>query len=91
MSVVWVELIIYLCGITLKQNKMKDLITEEMEIVYSNDEQLSYELYGDDYIELYVDDFYLGLCEVWLDAEMDYRQYIILNYTIVHLDTIKLI
>lgn len=71
---------------------LHDLITEETEVFYTNDEQLSYEFYSSDYdyIELYIDDFYIGVCEVWLDAEMDYRQYIILNYTIVYLDTITL-
>lgn len=69
---------------------MYDLINEFDEVEYTNDEQLSYQLYGDDYIELYVDDFYIGICEIWLDAEMDYRQYIILNYTIVYLDSITL-
>ena len=69
---------------------MKDLITEEMEIVYVNDEQLSYEPYVDGYVELYVDDFYLGICEIWYDSEMDKRSYILLNYTIIYLDTIML-
>ncbi len=69
---------------------MYDLINEFDEVEYTNDEQLSYQLYGDDYIELYVDDFYIGICEIWLDAEMDYREYIILNYTIVYLDSITL-
>ena len=50
---------------------MYDLINEFDEVEYTNDEQLSYQLYKDDYVELYVDDFYIGLCEVWLDAEMD--------------------
>ena len=36
---------------------MKDLITEEMEIVYVNDEQLSYEPYVDGYVELYYNIF----------------------------------
>lgn len=70
---------------------LHDLITEETEVFYTNDEQLSYQLYGDDYVELYIDDFYIGLCEIWLDAEMDYSQYIVLNYTIVYLDRIRLI
>ena len=73
---------------------MYDLITEETEVFYTSDEQLSYEqiIENDecDYVELYIDDFYIGVCEVWLDAEMDYRQYIILNYNIVYLDSIKL-
>ena len=43
-----------------------------------------------DYIELYVDDFYVGKCEIWYDAEMDYRHYIILNYIIIYLDSINL-
>lgn len=69
---------------------MYDLINEFDEVEFTNYEQLSYELYGDDYIELYVDDFYIGICEIWLDAEMDYRQYIILNYEIIYLDSITL-
>jgi hypothetical protein len=69
---------------------MYDLINEFDEVEYTNDEQLSYQLYEDDYIELYVDDFYIGVCEVWLDAEMNYRKYIILNYTILYLDVINL-
>lgn len=73
---------------------MRNLITEEDEVIYTNENQLSYEqiIINDecDFIELYVDDFYIGDCEVWLDAEMDSREYIILNYTIVYLDTINL-
>ncbi len=73
---------------------MRNLITEEDEVYYTNDNQLSYEqiIENDecDYVELYVDDFYIGDCEVWLDAEMDSREYIILNYIIVYLDTINL-
>jgi hypothetical protein len=71
-----------------------ELISEETEVFYSNDEQLSYEqiIINDecDYVNLYVDDFYIGYCEIWLDSEMDFREYIILNYTIVYLDTIKM-
>jgi hypothetical protein len=66
------------------------IITEETEVFFTNDEQLSYQNYNADYIELYIDDFYIGLCEVWFDSEMDDREYITLNYTIVYLDTIKL-
>ena len=73
---------------------MRNLITEEFEVDYTNDNQLSYEqiIINDecDYVELYVDDFYIGDCEVWLDSEMDSREYIVLNYTIVYLDTITL-
>ena len=73
---------------------MRNLITEEDEVIYTNENQLSYEqiIINDecDFVELYVDDFYIGDCEVWLDAEMDSREYIILNYSIVYLDTINL-
>ena len=69
---------------------MNNLITEVDEVDYTNDEQLSYEPMLEGFVELYVDDFYIGDCEVWLDAEMDSRQYITLNYTIVYLDTITL-
>ncbi len=73
---------------------MRNLITEEDEVCYTNDNQLSYEqiIENDecDYVELYIDDCYIGDCEVWLDGEMDSREYIILNYSIVYLDTIIL-
>jgi hypothetical protein len=69
---------------------MYDLITEEDEVVYNSEQDLSYQLYEEDYIELYVDDFYVGKCEIWYDAEMDYRHYIILNYIIIYLDSINL-
>ena len=69
---------------------MYDLITEEDEVVYNSEQDLSYQLYEEDYIELYVDDFYVGKCEIWYDAGMDYRHYIILNYIIIYLDSINL-
>jgi hypothetical protein len=68
-----------------------DLITEEDEVDYTNDEQLTYSLFDADHIELYVDDFYIGKCQIWNDNEMDNRNYITLNYNIIYLDTIKLI
>ena len=76
-----------------EHNFSMDLITEETEVFYTSDEQLSFEqiIENDecDYVELYIDDFYIGVCEVWLDAEMDSREYIILNYSIVYLDSIS--
>ena len=38
--------------------------------------------------ELFVDDFYVGDMKVWCDSEMDGREYVCINYTIVYLDTL---
>lgn len=68
---------------------IKDLINEEWEVEYQTENDLSYEPYTDGYVELYVGDFYEGVCQVWYDSEMDDREYIILNYTIIYLDTLQ--
>ena len=73
----------YICGM------IKDLIDEEWEVEYQTENDLSYEPYVEGYVELYVDDFYEGVCRVWYDNEMDDREYIILNYTIIYLDTLR--
>lgn len=65
-----------------------NLIDEEWEVEYQSETDLSYEPYIDGYVELYVDDFFEGVCQVWYDSEMDNREYIILNYTIIYLDVL---
>jgi len=64
------------------------IIEEEDFIEYSKDSDLSYENKGT-VIELFVEDFYEGDVKVWLDSEMDNREYICLNYTILYLDELK--
>ncbi len=65
-----------------------NLITEEDSVEYTKDSDLSYENKGE-LVELFVEDFYVGDVKVYLDSEMDGREYICLNYTIVYLDTLK--
>lgn len=65
-----------------------NLLCEEDEIVFEKYEDLSYENKGE-LIELYVKGEYVGDMEVWNDSEMDGREYVTINYTIVYLDTIK--
>lgn len=72
-----------LCGM------IKELINEEWEVEYQTQDELSYGPYIDGYVELYVNDFYEGVCQVWYDKEMGGREYIILNYTITYLDTLN--
>jgi hypothetical protein len=64
-------------------------ITEEDHVEFTKYEQLSYFDKGEENIELYVDNEYLGDMKVWLDSEMDNREYITLNYEIVYLDELK--
>jgi len=65
-----------------------NLITEEDSVEYTKDSDLSYENKGE-LVELFVEDFYVGDVKVYLDSEMDSREYICLNYTIVYLDELK--
>ena len=41
-------------------------------------------------IELFVDDFYIGDLKVFLDSEMEEREYVTINYEIIYLDNLKL-
>jgi len=63
-------------------------ITEETEVKYTNENELSYQDTGDDDVSLYINNVYEGEVEVWTDRENDDREYIILNYEMVYLDTI---
>ena len=65
-----------------------NLITEEDEVEYKNIIDLSYKNKGE-VVELFVDDFYTGDVKVYLDSEMDGREYICLNHEIIYLDSIK--
>jgi len=65
-----------------------NLITEEDSVEFERYEQLSYQNMSE-LIELFVDDFYVGDMKVWCDSEMDGREYVCINYTIVYLDTLK--
>jgi hypothetical protein len=63
-------------------------IKEETEVNFKDYKQLSYQDEGEPEVTLYVDDRPVGIIKVWLDSEMDNREYICLNYEIVYLDTL---
>jgi hypothetical protein len=65
-----------------------NLITNEVEIEYFDLRELTYEWKSTWFVELFVNDFYTGDCEVYLDEEMCNRPYIELNYEIIYLDWI---
>jgi len=63
-------------------------IEEEDFVDFTKYEQLSYKDNEGDNVELFKDGELLGGIKVWLDSEMDDREYICINYTIVYLDTL---
>jgi len=68
---------------------MKRKIKEETEVKFTQYGQLSYLDEGEPEVTLYVDDRPVGIIKVWLDSEMNNREYICLNYEIVYLDTLN--
>ncbi len=64
-------------------------IEEETEVVFDQYEDLTYSDIGWDDVELYVKGDYLGNIKVWLDTQMDGREYICVNYEILYLDKLK--
>jgi hypothetical protein len=64
-------------------------MVEELELEYQSDGDLSYIDSGGEYIKLLHKEKYVNDVYVWRDSEMDGREYIIINYTVVYLDTIK--
>jgi len=63
-------------------------ITEEDEVIFNSYEQLSYQDFGGEGIVLMVDGVLIGECEVWTDEENGNREYILINYEMIYLDTI---
>jgi len=64
-------------------------IEEEDFIDFENYDQLSYKDMGGDNVILLKDGEPLGDIKVWLDSDMDDREYICINYTIAYLDTLR--
>lgn len=62
---------------------------EELELEFENYSQLSIEDLKEEYIELFLNEKSVGLMKVFTDIENGKREYIILNYEIIYLDTIK--
>lgn len=63
------------------------MIEEEDFVDFKNYDQLSFRD-AEENVKLYKDGELLGTIKVWLDSEMDDREYICINYTIVYLDTL---
>lgn len=63
--------------------------TEELELEFENYSQLSYDDLGEEYVQLFLDNESIGLVDVSTDIENQKREYIIVNYEIIYLDTIK--
>ena len=55
---------------------------------FNGEKQLTFYDSNEKYVTLYVSEVLIGKCKVWLDAEMNDREYIALNNTIIYLDTI---
>ncbi len=64
-------------------------ILDETEIKFKSYEQLSYKDIGEEDVEVFVGGESRGFAKVWLDSEMGNREYICINYEIIHLDTLK--
>jgi len=68
---------------------MDTLITEDTEVKYQNEAELSYFDFEEETVSLYIKGVFAGDCKVWKDSEEDGREYITINHTIVYLDTLK--
>jgi hypothetical protein len=64
-------------------------IEEEDEVDFVSYDELSYKDNDSEDVELYCNDEYIGDIKVWLDSDMDNREYLCINYTVVYLDTLK--
>ena len=63
-------------------------ILDETPLDFTDYAQLSYMDIGDVDVDVYIDDKKVGKAKVWLDSEQRGREYLCLNYEVVHLDTI---
>ena len=69
-------------------SKLDTVINEEDNVVFEKYEDLSYIELDEENIYLAVKGEYVGQIKVWLDSEMENREYICVNYEIIYLDTI---
>ena len=72
----------------------RNLYTEEDELIFERDDQLSYShLEGTNYAHVYVEEegggTFMCVMEVWEDSEMDGREYLTINDCIYYLDDMK--
>ena len=64
------------------------LITEDDQVEFKHENDLSYKDTGGKNVILLVKGKEVGHCKVWLDSEMDGREYLAINNTITYLDTL---
>jgi hypothetical protein len=63
--------------------------SEDLRLEFNKYEQLSYkDLNGKYYVELFLDNKSVGFIEVWTDVDNEEREYIIINYEMIYLDTL---
>lgn len=65
--------------------------SEEFQLDYRNLSELSYKDNGIEYITLFHNDKEVCDIEVFKDVENEEKEYIIINYELVYLDTIKIL
>jgi hypothetical protein len=65
------------------------VISEETEVKFKQYADLSYNDYGTDTIDLFVQDVCIGDIEVFTDRENEKREYICVNYEMIYLDTLR--
>lgn len=62
-----------------------ELITEDL----IDTRNLSYCDDGSDFVSVFLNGEFIGDLEVWTDVENEKREYIIINYEMIYLDTIQ--
>lgn len=67
----------------------KKKYSDDFEIDFSDNKQLSYSDNGLSYVDLYLNDNYVGSLKVFTDRGGDNKEYVCINYEIVKLDLIK--
>lgn len=65
-------------------------IKEETHIEFKNYKDLSYYDDGNPKVKLCINDKPIGYAKVWKDSEQLNREYILINYEVLYLDTITL-
>lgn len=68
----------------MEQNR----IAEETEVEFKDYSELAYKDNGTPDVDLYVNNKFIGIIEVWTDRENGNREYICVNYEMIYLDTI---
>jgi len=63
-------------------------ITEDTNVPFKAYEELSYTDNGGQDVVININNVPLGKAKVWLDSEMDEREYVCINYEIIYLDTL---